>query len=660
MLLLRAAACAGACAALVAAAGAACIPAPPDLTWAAGNRGYLEFVPYTIQLASGTIRTRAWKDSLSQRAVLLPPPILRLKRGESYSVVVRNGLPEGPTSTAHNTLKDPNIFNLHTHGLHISGEMPADDVWRAIGFQECAEYVYHLPTEHLGGTHFYHPHHHGSTFLHIAGGAMGMIIVEDDAADLVPPKVMAMSEQHLILSHLDRAGKGAGGDTIFWHNNDGFTKIAGGSHWTVNGVEEGHGEICIPPNTWQRWRVMLFDQESNFWKFGFGAYDDRSGASPFAGAPCEMMLMARDGIWRSVTPKLLSNSYFMPASSRADVAVRCSASASFSVAHWNRDIDREGPGNEGGLDKYSFLANVVVDPSLPADTESGPFSEGAAGTTWSARKPVRARMPAMPAMQCPLARVATCKSHFHCAKQSGVVSRALLLARSSQDYAPGDLAAVDSTELAHSEFYGLTQTRGFTVNTGNPSEREVDNTVYQKFSKETPNAQYTTGGVYEFKPLKSGDHSFHLHIWPLQAISFLSNPTSNCLLLGYEVGEYYDVWRCEGVARWKAVRFAGKAVHHCHMVRHEDTGLMGWFNFSGPAEAYEPNPCPQNNLYKCSDPFTGHTACAAIDAPKATPTDGGAPQADNGANATPTEPLKRPTAEPATVVVTTTPPPKHS
>ena len=401
-------------------AAAAAVPTPPDLTWAEGNRGHLEFVPYTMQLNSGTIRTRAWKDALSTREVLLPPPILRFRRGESYSVVVRNSLPDGPTSGAHNTLKDPNIFNLHTHGLHISGETPSDDVWRRIGYQECAEYVYHIPTEHLGGTHFYHPHHHGSTFLHISGGAMGMIIVEDDAADLVPANVMAMTEQHIILSHLDRAASGAGGDTIFWHNNDGYTDINGGSYWTVNGVEEGYGDIHIPANTWQRWRVMLFDQESNFWKFGLGAYDDRSGNSPFSDAPCEMQLMARDGIWRSVTPKLLSNSYFMPASSRVDIAIRCSGNASLSLAHLSRD----------GLDQYSFLANVVVDPSLPADTEAGPFSEGAAGTTWSARKPVRARMPACPCPPPPphtphptphthpptFKHGSDSKSHFHCAK----------------------------------------------------------------------------------------------------------------------------------------------------------------------------------------------------------------------------------------------------
>jgi hypothetical protein len=111
----------------------------------------------------------------------------------------------------------------------------------------------------------------------------------------------------------------------------------------------------------------------------------------------------------------------------------------------------------------------------------------------------------------------------------------------AQDYAPGDLAAVDSTELAHSEFYGLTRSRGFSVNTGNPSPREEDNNVFQEFSKERPNANYSTGGVYEFKPLKSGDHSFHLHIWPLQAISFIATSTTDCLSLDYEVRHKFAI-----------------------------------------------------------------------------------------------------------------------
>ena len=111
-----------------------CVPEPPDLTWDADSRGHMEFVPYTLELASGNIRTRAWRDALSSREVLMPPPILRFKKNKTYSLVVRNSLPEGPTSQQHNILRDPNIMNIHTHGLHISGETPSDDVTRRIGY----------------------------------------------------------------------------------------------------------------------------------------------------------------------------------------------------------------------------------------------------------------------------------------------------------------------------------------------------------------------------------------------------------------------------------------------------------------------------------------------------------------------------------------------
>lgn len=46
----------------------------------------------------------------------------------TYQLTVTNTL-EGPNPSGEwNTMKDPNTTNIHTHGLHISGESPADDV----------------------------------------------------------------------------------------------------------------------------------------------------------------------------------------------------------------------------------------------------------------------------------------------------------------------------------------------------------------------------------------------------------------------------------------------------------------------------------------------------------------------------------------------------
>ena len=58
----------------------------------------------------------------------IPGPTMRMEACQTYQVTVTNSL-EGPNPGGKwNTMKDPNTTNIHTHGLHISGESPADDV----------------------------------------------------------------------------------------------------------------------------------------------------------------------------------------------------------------------------------------------------------------------------------------------------------------------------------------------------------------------------------------------------------------------------------------------------------------------------------------------------------------------------------------------------
>ena len=40
-------------------------------------------------------------------------------------------------------------------------------------------YIYHVPSNHMGGTLWYHPHHHHSTAGQADGGMLGALLVED-------------------------------------------------------------------------------------------------------------------------------------------------------------------------------------------------------------------------------------------------------------------------------------------------------------------------------------------------------------------------------------------------------------------------------------------------------------------------------------------------
>ncbi len=174
-------------------------------------------------------------------------------------------------------------------------------------------------------------------------GGFGFIII-DDSADGIPANVAAMEERQVLIGYLDPGAAGTGGDTLV----DG-TLPAG---WTVNGSVNGN--LTMPPDTWQHWRVLLADR-------------DARTKDVTIGAGCEVMLLARDGVWRTSAPKdLPDRSINITGASRADLAVRCSSNSSIAV------------GSE-------TVANVVI-AGAPDNPGAHPFATDGV-SMWSASRP---------------------------------------------------------------------------------------------------------------------------------------------------------------------------------------------------------------------------------------------------------------------------------
>jgi FtsP/CotA-like multicopper oxidase with cupredoxin domain len=305
--------------------------------------GVLEYGEATFTIGMYTLTTRAYRQAGG--AFSIPGPTLRMTPGNKYVVRYHNLLPFAPASSEHNVFKDPNVSNLHTHGLNISGESPSDDVTRFFEGERGGDFVYDIPADHMGGTYWYHAHHHGSTFLQVASGAFGMIVI-DDSGDGIPPNVAAMPERDLVVAYLDPAVAGTGGDTLI-----SGTLPAG---WTVNGTVQGN--LCMAANEWQHWRVLLADRNATEKTFTIGS-----------NANCEVALLARDGVWRTTAPRVLATRFVrLTGASRADLAVRCSNDSTLMINNVP-------------------IASVLVDGA--GDTTVGPWSDGATGTTWSATRP---------------------------------------------------------------------------------------------------------------------------------------------------------------------------------------------------------------------------------------------------------------------------------
>jgi suppressor of ftsI len=506
------------------ACGSDAIAAPPQFAWTYHAAGPGNPVPYysgTLEVGEAdfviggrTLTTRAYRQAGAEFSI--PGPTITMVPGNKYVLHFANTLPfQEIDHTRHNVFKDANIANIHTHGLHISGESPGDDVTRAFEGGFGGDFVYDIPADHMGGTFWYHAHHHGSSFLQVSGGMFGLLVI-DDAGDGIPANVANMTERQLVLGFLDPRAAGTGGDRLM----SGTLRPT----WTLNG--RVGGSLCMPQNEWQHWRVLVADR-------------DAEAKTVEVGANCEVMLLARDGVWRTTAPKAIpSRAMRLTGASRADFAVRCS-----------NDSDIRVDGN--------VVARVAV--SGAANTSVHPFAADGS-STWSAIRP---------------------------------------------DY--------------------LRDLRGetrFNTETVRMTRRTFNG---RPFDENVPTFRLPIGDVQQWN-IDGGDrHPFHLHVYHVQSMNCASGGggrdgggrggddgrgggggggfrnhdhdgdgdsdesggggAANADP-GFEDGEFYDVINSDCQIRFDlnpatTTTFEGRTIMHCHILRHEDQGVMGWLDVVG-------------------------------------------------------------------------------
>jgi FtsP/CotA-like multicopper oxidase with cupredoxin domain len=73
-----------------------------------------------------------------------------------------------------------NDTNMHTHGLWVSPAGNSDNVLISINPSVTFEYEYNIPSDHPAGTFWYHSHLHGSTALQVSSGMAGALIIHGD------------------------------------------------------------------------------------------------------------------------------------------------------------------------------------------------------------------------------------------------------------------------------------------------------------------------------------------------------------------------------------------------------------------------------------------------------------------------------------------------
>ncbi|MBT1539022.1 multicopper oxidase domain-containing protein [Ralstonia solanacearum] len=110
-------------------------------------------------------------------------PQIEVTPGDTVRITLHNNLKGNEGCTGHGAPDEPHCFNgtnLHSHGLWVSPTGNSDNVLLSLNPGTSFQYEYNIPADHPAGTFWYHPHRHGSTALQVASGMAGALIVHGD------------------------------------------------------------------------------------------------------------------------------------------------------------------------------------------------------------------------------------------------------------------------------------------------------------------------------------------------------------------------------------------------------------------------------------------------------------------------------------------------
>jgi FtsP/CotA-like multicopper oxidase with cupredoxin domain len=238
-----------------------------------------------------SIHTQAQPDGSTRYCYLLADgsqaPTLRLHPGDLLVLRLKNALldpqagttatsghaPPGKSDPCKSGAMSPTSTNLHFHGLTVPPTCHQDDVLRTSiqPTDPSFEYRFHIPRNEPPGLYWYHPHIHGFSARQVSGGASGAMIVEgiERAKPVLaglPERVLVIRDQDLLNPNsppskfepvvpkmmIDRDGDSA-------NNGTGFGKPA--KDLSVNFVPVPYPDyppaaIRMKPGERQLWRVL--------------------------------------------------------------------------------------------------------------------------------------------------------------------------------------------------------------------------------------------------------------------------------------------------------------------------------------------------------------------------------------------------------------------
>ncbi|HWA91776.1 MAG TPA: multicopper oxidase domain-containing protein [Rhizomicrobium sp.] len=452
-------------------------------------------------------------------------PTLHVNPGETINIALTNQVPAIPGAATMRVTggadvcgspdMTPTSVNMHFHGTNTSPTCHSDEVIRTlVNSGESFNYALHIPADEPPGLYWYHPHVHGISSVALQGGATGAIEVEGIAN--VQPAVAGLPERYLVLR--DQRLNAA--------SNAGTNDAKPVPNWdvSVNYVPINYGiykpsVIRMQTGSQEFWRVVNAGANTIFdIKVLYDGKAQPLKVVAYDGVPTG----SKDGHHQGtiVTQKDL----LLPPSSRAEFIVDAPASASTKAQLITENID-------GGPDADSNPARPLADIVASA---------------------APAGLPATPAATGP-----SRKLRFEDLANAKVTTERLLYFSEKRP----------------------------------PIARELENTVFfitvdgqqeKPYSPDNPPAIVTNRGAVEEWTIQNRTaevHEFHMHQihFLVEAIDGVEIPKKKQQL--YDVFQI-PYWTGQGDFPSIKVKMdfrgptTGDFVYHCHILDHEDMGMM--------------------------------------------------------------------------------------
>ncbi len=483
---------------------------------------------YGDAIESPTLRVLPGDEIILNLKNELPAAKSESSMAHSHKVAGQTGACAGGMVTASST-------NLHFHGLSIPPVCHQDEVIHTLVQPQdpAFEYRIRIPADQPPGLYWYHPHPHGFTEKQVLGGASGAMIVE--GIEHAAPQVAGLPERVLVLR--DQLINGMTEEPSTIEEDRPFVPSL---DLSLNYVPilfplYKPAVMLVRPQQREFWRVLNASADT-FFNLQLLYWPDRDSqvAQP-------MRVVAIDGVPVGADfASVERTSLLLPPGSRVEFLMTTPPAgmyAQFLTSHYNN-------GPAGDIDSYRVLANIRsltdappalgIVPAAPSSEAAAPFA------ALTSLQPVRQR-----------------KLYF-------------------------SEKVEDPAHPKRSVSYFLTA--------GDATPKVFD----MNFTR--PNLTATQGTVEDWtiENRAPESHVFHIHQLHFQLLERNGKPVKESALRDTIELPFWD-----GKSPYPSIKvrmdfrdphIVGTFLYHCHILEHEDGGMMGVIEVVAPANPKRKHP----------------------------------------------------------------------